>query len=315
MTVNRGRVRLSKKDAPALFVLMVVLPLIVGILTYGFLDSHEKSLYRSEVKLAIGYKAASNQYNDDRKEYGYNHCAKAYYSAVLNLKALDDDVESGVDIRQTQISKARKALTVARKDYVSEAKRIEAQREQDRIRKEREEQEALERATEERQQEAAASYVEPEAYRMDISGEMLGEVIVLSAADINKYFGRLGWEEYDEAFSDFHDTASKYLYENGSLVYDGETFTQIYYSVDDVIVALQRLSDARRSMIIQQAGDDSIVMDFSKNQDDPYVYTTETGIRYHWRETCSGLDNANDVFVERRSDAQARGLTECQICY
>lgn len=48
---------------------------------------------------------------------------------------------------------------------------------------------------------------------------------------------------------------------------------------------------------------------------DTTVYTTKTGTKYHSTSSCSGLNNANEIFTGTESDAIAKGLTKCSKCW
>ena len=47
---------------------------------------------------------------------------------------------------------------------------------------------------------------------------------------------------------------------------------------------------------------------------DTTVYTTATGKKYHFSQSCRGLNNARNIYTSTLSAAQAKGLTACSIC-
>ena len=49
--------------------------------------------------------------------------------------------------------------------------------------------------------------------------------------------------------------------------------------------------------------------------DSQTVYITETGKKYHSRESCSGLNNAKAIYDSTISEAKNRGLTPCSKCW
>lgn len=46
-----------------------------------------------------------------------------------------------------------------------------------------------------------------------------------------------------------------------------------------------------------------------------YVYITRTGTRYHSRKNCRGLSNARKIYKVPISEARAKGLTKCKLCW
>lgn len=51
------------------------------------------------------------------------------------------------------------------------------------------------------------------------------------------------------------------------------------------------------------------------DSDDPIVYITKSGKRYHASPDCPGLNNANKIIEARQSEAESKGKTPCKIEY
>lgn len=55
--------------------------------------------------------------------------------------------------------------------------------------------------------------------------------------------------------------------------------------------------------------------DAEDDSDDPIVYITKSGKRYHASPDCPGLNNANKIIEARQSEAESKGKTPCKIEY
>ena len=83
------------------------------------------------------------------------------------------------------------------------------------------------------------------------------------------------------------------------------------------VYALTEVDVSSRAMLEEEPADEPETEQATTQQSrsEVTVYTTETGTKYHSYRGCRGLNNANAVYEDTLSHAQARGLQPCKICY